>query len=509
MLCLGIYTLSHAQTIDIDIDWSHHLRAIPEYAYGVNSPAHFIPAYSNDMEFMEKVELITQKKGMIRLHGWGMLGDSPEAWQIDGVWDAVKIQNALTPLMEQGYQVMINIPSGPAGEDDYQNPAAFAQFCADLVQIVNVDYHLGVKYWEIPNERESGFVTPGLSTLQMSNLIKTAALAMKAVDSTIQIGGAATAWVNIEYLTELVELTPEMDFISCHTYSGDCTNSLDDMYNVAQYAAEDLWMLRKALNANDPLQYIPIFLTEYNLSFQGCDYIQSHEGAVYDAIMMTEPLKAGIDATCYWNIAPYSDMSVIIGDELKENAHLFENFNKFFQGALVESYSSDSTKVLVYSTVDESTNNYAFCLINRTAVNQNVQVQTVGIVPDTLQRFLWSEQSSYLGDTTTWQDLANGNMSLPPLSVTMFRGNSSFVSVSNVSEMEKVASYPNPNTGLLHLLPENNGNSYQIISTVGTVLKSGVIKNNRIRMKAIPQGVYYIKIIDKKGSFQMITVMKE
>ncbi|HHG85099.1 MAG TPA: hypothetical protein ENJ82_10180, partial [Bacteroidetes bacterium] len=152
-----------AQDIDLSIDWDTEVKAVPENAYGVNSPANFIPAYSADATFMANLALITQKKGLIRLHGWGMIDESsPESWLTDGDWDAAKIQQALTPLVEEGYEIMINIPSGALGEDDYQDAQAFAQFCADLVQIVNGDYQLHVKYWEIPNEREADFIAPGL-----------------------------------------------------------------------------------------------------------------------------------------------------------------------------------------------------------------------------------------------------------------------------------------------------------------------------------------------------------
>ena len=111
------------QTTTLNIDWNDVVRTIPENAYGVNSPANFIPSYSNNGVFMNNLHQITQKKGLIRLHGWGMIDEnSPESWIINGQWNATKIQQALTPLIQQGYEIMINIPSGPLGENDYQNP---------------------------------------------------------------------------------------------------------------------------------------------------------------------------------------------------------------------------------------------------------------------------------------------------------------------------------------------------------------------------------------------------
>ena len=91
-----------SQVVDILVDWASTVRQVPAYSYGVNSSANFIPSYSNDPGFMRSLELITQKSGFVRLHGWGMLGDSPEAWQKDGIWDADKIERALQPLVDEG-----------------------------------------------------------------------------------------------------------------------------------------------------------------------------------------------------------------------------------------------------------------------------------------------------------------------------------------------------------------------------------------------------------------------
>ena len=270
--CISAILHLNSQTIQIEIDWKNSIREIPNYTYGVNSPANFIPSYSEDAVFMKNLELITQKKGLVRLHGWGMLDNtSPENWHNNGVWNAEKINQALSPLVNQGYKVMINIPRGPSGEDDYQNPQKFAKFCADLVKIVNIDLKLDVEYWEIPNEREQGFIDPGLTIVQMLTLIKTASQAMKVVDPTIKVGGTATAWVNIDYLTQLTQATyPNIDFITCHTYAGDCTNTLQDVYDNPQFAVADLNTLRQNINSITGTNYLPIFLTEYNLSFQGC-----------------------------------------------------------------------------------------------------------------------------------------------------------------------------------------------------------------------------------------------
>ena len=422
-------TKTLSDEIKISVDWNTLIRKVPQYAYGVNSPANLIPEFSNDDAFMRNLELITQKKGFIRLHGWGMLGTNPDAlfddaWQNNGVWDSTKIKQALQPLVDEKYTIMINIPSGSQGEDDYQDPARFAKFCADLVKIVNIDHQLGVKYWEIPNERELGFIEPGLSISEMSALIKAASKAMKAVDPSIKVGGPATAWVNIDYISELVKQTyPNIDFISVHSYSGDGTNSLQNAYDIAQFATTDLAEIRTRVNAITGNNYLPLFLTEYNIAFQGSPRIFTNHGAVYDAIILTESIKSGADATLFWNVAPFSDMSLLDGDTRNKNAHLFEIFNQSFHGQLVKNQSADATKVISYAVSNSTgTEKHAFALINRTANAQNVKLDFKQWLPSDLKWHLWDAENRFVTRNTNWDALGKGRFELTPYSVNLFIG---------------------------------------------------------------------------------------
>lgn len=510
---LAFLTIVHlnSQTIQINIDWENSIRQIPNYTYGINSPANFIPSYSNDPIFMGNLELITQKKGLVRLHGWGMLdSNSPENWLNNGVWNAVKINQALSPLVNQGYKVMINIPSGPLGENDYQNPQEFAKFCADLVKIVNIDLKLGVEYWEIPNEREQGFIAPGLTVTQMATLITTASQAMKTIDPTIKVGGATTAWVNIDYLTQLTQAVyPNIDFITCHTYAGDCTNTLQDIYNNAQFAVADLKTLRQNINSITGTNHLPIFLTEYNLSFQGCDNIRSNEGAVYDAIIMTESIKSGIDGTCYWAIAPYSDMSIVIDNQLDENAYLFETFNKYFQGNLVQSTSDKNSKILTFSTANQNSNIFSFCLINRTSVSQNVQVQMTSSYSSSIDEFVWTGENEYSTKSTNWAELNNGDMSLSPYSVNIFTGKINTLGLYDAKNMDNLVLFPNPTRGIIHLSNNNTIKTFQVFSLSGSKVKSGNIENNSIDLTKISSGIYFVKLFNEKGFPTIIKIIKE
>ncbi len=406
--------------VDVHVGWGQILREVPKNAYGVNSPANFIPGYSTDPVFMENLDQITAKRGLIRLHGWGMLGESPEAWQNGGVWNSSKIEQALRPLISEGYTVMINIPSGPDGEDDYHDPIAFAQFCASLVEIVNVDLSLGVRYWEIPNEREAGFAEPGLSIGEMAHLMETARDAMQSVDPTILVGGPATAWIHVDYVAELVsELYPNIDFVTLHTYSGDGMNDLGQAYDIAQDAMADLAELRSRIDATTE-SHLPIFVTEYNISYEGSPRIQTHEGAVYNAILLTQSIVAGADGSMYWNVAPYTDMSLLDGDTPYPNAYLYQAFNRDFYGSLVASESADATKVVVYAVSDTVAGRRSFALINRSSMPQPVVLRFDNWVPSDLAWQRWDADNNLSTVPISWKELGYGKFSVKPYSVNLF-----------------------------------------------------------------------------------------
>jgi len=130
---------------------------------------------------------------------------------------------------------------------------------------------------------------------------------------------------------------------------------------------------------------------------------------------MTESIKSGIDGTCYWATAPYSDMPIVINDQLDENAYLFEAFNSYFLGNLIQSTSNNNSKVLVFSTADQNANIFSFCFINRTSVSQNIQVQTASPYSSNIDRFVWNGDNEYFTEATNWANLNNGNISLSPI----------------------------------------------------------------------------------------------
>ena len=136
---------------------------------------------------------------------------------------------------------------------------------------------------------------------------------------------------------------------------------------------------------------------------------------------MTENITAGVDATMYWNVAPYSDMSLLNGDTRDENSHLFKIFNESFHGNLMSSQSQEPSKVMVYAVANQAnTGIYAFSLINRTENPQTINLDFNGMEPADMTLHVSDANNEFSTRDTSWNNLNQGNLVLSPYSVNLF-----------------------------------------------------------------------------------------
>ncbi len=166
--------------------------------------------------------------------------------------------------------------------------------------------------------------------------------------------------------------------------------------------------------------YLPIYLTEYNISHQGSPRVQSYQGAVYDALILTESISAGADASLYWAMAPYSDMSLLDGDTRTGSSYLYEIFNQSFHGDLVSSQSQQAKKVTSYAVFNKTRSVHSFSLINRTAKPQRVKLYFEHWLPSKLSWNLWDAENDFIQRETSWVELGKGDFVLSPYSVNVF-----------------------------------------------------------------------------------------
>ena len=125
----------------------------------------------------------------------------------------------------------------------------------------------------------------------------------------------------------------------------------------------------------------------------------------------------------FWAMAPYSDMSLIDGDNLEDSAHLFKIFNQSFHGNLVNSQSSDPNKVKIYAVANQTnTDTHAFSLINRTANSQAINLTFNNWLPSEVTWNLWDADNDFTTRNISWTDLNKSSFVLSPYSVNLFVG---------------------------------------------------------------------------------------
>ncbi len=404
----------------INIEWTKVLRAVDPKSYGVDCPSCFDPAWSHNAGFLRALATVTDGgKPLIRLHGWGMVSQgSNQCWlNKDGTWNAAKIKAALTPLVQAGYKLMIDIPSGPGGDKnvrDLRNPTRMASFAAALVKIVNVDNHFRVKYWEIPNEQET-ILTP----IQMASLLTDASIAMKSVDPTILVGGPAADHIDVDYIAEVVKQTwPHLDFISAHTYGGDGKQTDAASYASAKKVIAEVRALRTRLRSTARGKYLPIFIDEYNIGWDHTPRIYNNEGAVYFSLIQAGVVDAGGDVSAIWDCSPPHNMSIVDPDgNLHVSANLFSLMNKYFYGKEVLANSSDNTRLFVYAV--ENTSTHSVVLSNLSNSRQVVALRFQGWNPEEISEYQISS-TGYTGPKKMdWPGSHGSEITVPARSVTV------------------------------------------------------------------------------------------
>jgi len=119
-------------------------------------------------------------------------------------------------------------------------------------------------YWVIGNEPDIHNETAATYSSEFNTLYD----AMKAVDSSIKIGGGPTAWCDSSFLTTFVEdRGSRVDFLDLHFYPGNDTES--QLLAAPEALSTDLSDARTLINTYVPggASSIAIRVGEYNLSW--------------------------------------------------------------------------------------------------------------------------------------------------------------------------------------------------------------------------------------------------
>ncbi|CAA9261516.1 MAG: CBM13 / GH5_35 / PL3_4 / GH39 [uncultured Cytophagales bacterium] len=363
-------------------------RTINKGAFGLNLFQGFDPNQAgNPGNATYKDAMAFMKPGIVRYHSWEMMGlpTSNNGWLSSAnTWDAAKINNALTGAYAYGPTVLMNIPGWPSAWADAGGkllPARytdFANLCASLVRIINVNQGRGIKYWEVTNERDDVY---GLQSDELGRIYNQAVAAMKAVDNTILTGGPAfarpdlTAQVNAFFSTA----APNLDFVTYHSYAtGTASAPTQQVYDLAAYGGGITASIRTEF-AKHSTRTVEYFHDEYNISWNPPDPHQSsYVSMIFDAVFTITAIKSGATGTMAWNECDgwYGKMDNSYNK--RPSAYLFHNLNNALPGGSVcNSTVSNAASLVVLASQKGSLRQLV--VVNRSDVDQRYKFTFTGL----------------------------------------------------------------------------------------------------------------------------------
>jgi hypothetical protein len=401
---------------------------IQEGAFGLNLFQGFNPTmagtpgnttYKNNVAFM--------KPGMVRHHSMEMMlqSNTPNGWlTASNGWDAAKINLAMAGAYSFNPIKMMNIPTWPTAWQDANgklkaaNYADFANWCASLVKIVNIDQGRAVKYWEVTNERDEVYTT---NCEELGTIYNLAATAMKQVDPTIKVGGPSFARPDItSRLNDFFSVAaPNLDFVSYHTYANGTPNSpVNDVYNSAVNNGGITGGVRAAFetHSNKPMEY---YHNEFNISWAPPDPHQTnHVSMIFDALLATTAIKNRATGTTAWNEADGWYGKLDHTWARRPSAFMYNTLNTNILGGTVNTSTSSNNSSLVVMASSKGTLRHVI-VINRANADQKYKFTFTGltseIIPSTKVKLTQNLASGgTMESETTYGQLTNGSGQLFP-----------------------------------------------------------------------------------------------
>ncbi|MBU3113409.1 GH39 family glycosyl hydrolase [Clostridium lacusfryxellense] len=456
--------------VNVSTDWNKVVSSATSLSYGINGFQAFNPTTVNNQKYQDNMRYMNV--GIIRYHSWEMVGESSNnnGWikTVNGVptWDATKIKLALDGMSSVSSEKMIDIP-GTNSEWGWldstgclkpEKVADYVKLCADLVKIVNVDLGLKVKLWEPMNEWDDKYYvqfanagTPDRLN-EMIDIYNQCSKAMKAIDPTIQTGGASFARGDLyDQISRFVDGTlPEgtLDYLSYHFYgSGDLGASDQTIYNRVSTPADatagtlekHTKDIRNILDTKSPNKHIPLWCDEYNISWSWTNNdprMQNYKGGVFDALSLIYASKSGADCTTAWNEfdGVYGKMDNDMN--LRPSANVFQMFNNYMIGDVVESTSDQEGKIV--SLAVENGEDSSIAIVNRSNETQIVKVNSkgAGIKSGIVKQHQLNEYGYSIKDTY-WANATIEGILVPANSVTVITDSSKEPTIMPATVPEK------------------------------------------------------------------------
>lgn len=481
--------VENSQTTDdeltVSVDWSTQISETTSASYGLNTFKIFNSEVSTNESYQENMEYMNI--GFIRQHSAEIMNDSSatNGWidYANECWDEEKILEALAGAEELDATAIQCIPSWPdwmdvdddglLDEDMYDD---FAEFCAELVYIINITGEYNVEYWEPTNEKDNEYYVNVATSereetfMELITIYNMAVEAMKEVDPTIKTGGLSFARGDLTDMVEMfVEETVEagtLDFLSYHFYAvGDASATYEEIFNRASSSLVNHTSdIRDILDEYSPDTYIPLFVDEFNIFWAwdiSADGMITYQAGVFDALCLIYANLSGADVTTVWNDIDgvYGKMSSSY--ELRTPADVYQMFNNYVIGDVVSSSSSDESKIVSFAIDNEE--HQSIVIVNRTELPEGVSIGFENFTGD-LGETVYIHQTSETGyqiQEATWADVLGGNYYVPAYSVTIIT-NSQEMPTILPDEIDKIVTTENSSlTGELKVTVDSNHLSFE------------------------------------------------
>ncbi len=335
---------------ELRIAWDTPVGTTSRFSFGLNLFHAFDPAVQANPVY--RANLIRMRPGFIRLHNAGQTAASSDK---NGIWDAVgkridaaKIRNLCASWRGIAPEILMNITGWPAWMDanhdgllDEDQIPAYAAACAEFVRLVNIEEKTAVTWWEPMNEKDDLY-WPKQMHGDLARIHIACAAAMKAVDPTIQVGGAAVSRPDKrdDIATFVAAAGSSLDFLSWHAYaSGSASDSDAHLFRRAVIMPNEAQLLQQRIATVTAPRVLPGFFDEYNVSWtwESRDPRMTNQfSALFDALVMSESAKRGIVGTTAWNECDgiYGKMDNEF--KLRPAAEVFTRANRDLIGTIIQ-----------------------------------------------------------------------------------------------------------------------------------------------------------------------------
>jgi len=403
-------------------------------------PAHYglqLQSGSNPERFgvpgaaLYKQNLAFMKPGLVNIQPVNLMGDSTTeatGWLISPTtaavaWDREKIRRSLQGNDQLAAPLMITIPKWPQalGAPNVALAVAnydkFAQLCADLVRVVNVEQQRGVRTFQILSELDVLYDNDG--GIQLGKLVATVARAMKSVDPSILVGGSGFIYGGAPLIAGFISSAGEdLDFVSFHGYgTGDASEPLSAVFANADKQGSYADEVRALVPGR--ARPLGIYQTQWSLNWQEDSRMAGQDAAVFDTLAMISFVKHRLAGATSWKDADGWYGKLDQQDRLRPSAHAMALMNRAFIGDVVAT-TSPSANVTVFAV--RNAGKRSVLLVNRSAaaLQMPMEIWNGELFSNNTKRTVIDSNGASAFDATAAKGQRSFIVPLPALSITSF-----------------------------------------------------------------------------------------